>query len=43
MKEKTKLTITIIIFTMIIVIGTHQANQQQNAYEARAVKQLNNK
>lgn len=41
MKEKTKLTITIIIFTMIIVIGTHQASQQQNAYETRAVKHLN--
>lgn len=41
MKESAKLALTIITFVVIMVIGTHQASQQQNAYEARAVKQLN--
>lgn len=41
MKEFAKLALTIITFIVVIVIGTHQASQQQNAYEARAVKQLN--
>ena len=39
--QKLKLTLTIIVFIAIMVIGTHQASQQQNAYETRAVKQLN--
>ena len=41
MKELTKIALTIITFIVVMVIGTHQASQQQNAYEARAVKQLN--
>jgi hypothetical protein len=40
MKELTKIALTIITFIVVMVIGTHQANQQQNAYEIRAVKQI---
>lgn len=39
--QKLKLALTIITFIVVMVIGTHQASQQQNAYETRAVKHLN--